>query len=599
MQTSQEPAPPLLPPRPAVRTPSGYLAKPQLLSRATTALSSVDIQAQPHQRISEPRSPYLDPSRGVASRQVSLSNFGRYVGHSGSEAEDSASVRSYAPALEVAGDAESLLGEVLNSQEGTTFKGESSQAHEAVDGLEPLLPDDIALADDFSHAFDELEKQDPDEATEERLVTQWRTRLKHFLIFSSAGKPIYTRHGDDELISHYVGVMQTIISFFQGAEDELKGFVAGDARFTILSKGHLYLVAISRIGESDTQLRVQLEALYMQVLSTLTLPVMQRMFAKRASTDLRRPLEGTEILLSALADGFTRGSPSTLLSALECLRMRKSHRQVINSAWLKVKSPSLLYGLIVAGGRLVSVVRPRKHSLHPGDLHLIFNMLFEAGGVKAAGGENWIPLCLPGFNNTGYLYMYVSFLSAADRPSDAARERPIRTRSTEDEVAIIIVSANKEGFDELRKMRDDLVQTLDKNGSMEIIRSAITKGRPSMTDVVPGVPLRHFIYKSRGNVQFIMPSFEPLFDTAIARRRLMLVYQRLHTAIHTKHSQTKVHHCVTRHGISLAWVTPLFELYCVGGPHISRAALAQGANKVIQWVRREEEKVFIIGGAVF
>jgi len=27
--------------------------------------------------------------------------------------------------------------------------------------------------------------------------------------------------------------------------------------------------------------------------------------------------------------------------------------------------------------------------------------------------------------------------------------------------------------------------------------------------------------------------------------------------------------------------------------------VAQAANKVIQWVRREEERVFIIGGAVF
>ena len=73
-------------------------------------------------------------------------------------------------------------------------------------------------------------------------------------------------------------------------------------------------------------MRAQLEALYMQILSTLTLPVMTKMFKTRASMDLRRPLQGTERLLSALADGFTRGAPSTLLSALECLKMRKAHR---------------------------------------------------------------------------------------------------------------------------------------------------------------------------------------------------------------------------------------------------------------------------------
>lgn len=237
----------------------------------------------------------------------------------------------------------------------------------------------------------------------------------------------------------------------------LRGFTAGDVRFVVMTKGPLNLVAITRLGESDAQLRSQLDALYMQILSTLTLPSMERMFSNRPSYDLRRPLQGTETLLSALADGFTRGSPSTLLSALECLKLRKSHRQVINNTLLKTRSQNLLYGLIVASGKLVSVVRPKKHSLHPGDLHLIFNMLFEAGSVKAGGGENWIPLCLPGFNNTGYLYMYVSFLNLDD-PSKQVQERPASSAGAQGEVAILLISANKEGFFELRQMRDDLVE---------------------------------------------------------------------------------------------------------------------------------------------
>lgn len=288
-------------------------------------------------------------------------------------------------------------------------------------------------------------------------MLEWRSRLKHFIILSSAGKPIYSRHGDDQLISHYVGVVQTIISFYQDASDILRGFTAGGVRFVILTKAPLYLIAISCLEESDAQLRSQLDALYMQILSTLTLPNMERMFAHRPSTDLRRPLQGTETLLSALADGFIRGSPSTLLSALECLRIRKSHRQDINNTLLKTKCASLLYGLIVAGGRLVSVVRPKKHSLHPGDLQLIFNMLFEAGSVRGGGGENWIPLCLPGFNNTGYVYMFVSFLSSRKSVVDVT-PRPDNLDVKVDEVAMIFISANKEGFYELKQMRDDLVQ---------------------------------------------------------------------------------------------------------------------------------------------
>ncbi len=223
-----------------------------------------------------------------------------------------------------------------------------------------------------------------------------------------------------------------------------------------MSQGPLYLVAISKLGESDAQLRVQLEALYMQILSTLTLPTLTHLFSNRPSTDLRRPLKGTETLLSALADTFTRGSPPTLLSALECLKIRKSHRQVINNTLLQMRCDSLLYGLIVAGGRLVSVVRPRRHSLHPSDLQLIFNMLFEADGIKAGGGENWIPLCLPGFNKNGYLYMYVSFIDFDTAEKEEESERRNET-GRHDEVAVLLISANKESFYDLRTMRDAVV----------------------------------------------------------------------------------------------------------------------------------------------
>ncbi|KAF2144583.1 uncharacterized protein K452DRAFT_284909 [Aplosporella prunicola CBS 121167] len=429
-------------------------------------------------------------------------------------------------------------------------------------------------------------------------MNQWRSKLKHYLILSSAGKPIYSRHGDDQLIANTIGVVQTIINFYQDAHDAIRGFTAGRARFVILTKGPLNLVAISKLGESDGQLRTQLESLYMQILSTLTLPSLERMFRARASTDLRRPLQGTETLLSALADGFTRGSPSTLLSALECLRLRKTQRQAINNIFLKTRAPNLLYGLIVAGGRLVSVVRPKKHSLHPGDLQLIFNMLFEAGSVKAGGGENWIPLCLPGFNNTGYLYMYVSFLSVNDQ--DASRdERPSTSSGEDDEIAILLISANKEGFYELRQMRDDLIEQLEKNGSMAHIKTAVKRGRLACTDIAPGTVLRHFIYKSRGNVQFTMPSYEPHFKTALDRRLLISLYASLHAHLHTRPAHLKIHHGTSTHHISLAWTTPLFELYAIAPGTTSRAALAQAANKVIQWVRREEERVFIIGGAVF
>jgi hypothetical protein len=622
MQQSRESTPPPLPPRPSnhdlldgrpttadmgsLRLPK-RTSRPQLQSHATTALSITDIQMQSRGDIASAKS---SPTSREPSQKRSFSRFGRLK--SNSETDDSASVQSYAPTLDVPYDNVSMLGE----EPSPAWKALSSQMGN-VDPLQLDEPFEDILSERIASEFDDLDIRAPNGGNDSVLLDQWRSKLKHFFILSASGKPVYSRHGDDQLVSHYVGVAQTLISFYQGSDDPLKTFTAGDARFVMLPKGPLNLVAVSKMGESEAQLRNQLESLYMQILSTLTLPSLEKIFSNRPSTDLRRPLQGTDVLLDGLSDGFTRGSPSTLLSSLECLRLRKSHRRTINETLLKVRSPDLLYGLIVAAGRLVSVVRPKKHSLHPGDLHLIFNMLFEAGSVKAGGGENWIPLCLPGFNNTGFLYMYVSFLS----PSEAALvanaastaggdHRPTSSASTStqnpqpvtsSDLAIVLISPSKTAFDSLRAMRDALITSLAQTRMLSALASAMQTGRLPCSTLLPGgnTPLKHFLYKSRGNVQFTMPSFEPHFTGPVARRKLMTLYAQLHEAVHARNCHLKVLHAVSKEATSLAWVTPVFELYCVAGPGASRGAVTQAANKVVQWIRREEERVFIIGGAVF
>lgn len=147
-------------------------------------------------------------------------------------------------------------------------------------------------------------------------------------------------------------------------------------------------------------------------------------------------------------------------------------------------------------------------------------------------------------------------------------------------------------------MRDTVVADLEANGSMAVLRAAVRRGRPAATDIVPGTVLRHFLYKSRAHVQFSMPAYDPHFSTLLARRKLLSLYHSLHATVHAKNSHLKVHHCVSRESISLVWATPLFELYCVADPHASRNALAQSAYKVVQWAQREEERIFIVGGAV-
>jgi len=79
----------------------------------------------------------------------------------------------------------------------------------------------------------------------------------------------------------------------------------------------------------------------------------------------------------------------------------------------------------------------------------------------------------------------------------------------------------------------------------------------------------------------------------------MSVYGGMHAAVHGRGAHLKVQHVVAREYTALAWVTPLYEVYCVAGPGAGKGGLAAAANRLLQWVRREEERVFIVGGAVF
>src|SRR3569833_2952790 len=437
--SGDSPPPPPLPPR--RRQSPDRLGQPdttKLQSKPTTAISSVDIQT-----LSFP-----DGSRGTFSTSATRAaptpariasgyatpNIGG-LAPMGRDSSDSMSIMSYAPTMGPPRDLASLVAGGFN-RKSRAWQLLSSQSAN-VQPFQGARIDQAHRLTDFEREFDDVPEASGQIRDEERLA-QWKSKLKHYMILSSAGKPIWSRHGDLSLINSYMGVVQTIISFYEGAKDPLQGFTAGNARFVIATEGPLYFAAISRLGESDAQLRDQLKALYMQILSTLTLPVLTNIFANRPSTDLRKPLQGTESLLASLADSFTKGSPSALLGALECLKLRKSQRHSINNVFLKQRAEKLLYGLIVAGGRLVSVIRPRKHSLHPSDLQRIFNMLFESGGIKAGGGESWIPLCLPAFNNRGYLYMYVSFIDHGSGSRSGEVKAPTPT-TPEGAIAVILI----------------------------------------------------------------------------------------------------------------------------------------------------------------
>ncbi|KAF9435364.1 Vacuolar fusion protein mon1b [Entomortierella beljakovae] len=430
-------------------------------------------------------------------------------------------------------------------------------------------------SDDISDNFGGYQKR---YGTEDHTSSSWTTHRKHFFILSSAGKPIYARYGDESRISSYMGVIQALISFFADNDDSIRCMNAGQHKFVFLLKSPLYLVCVSRSGESESLLRDQLGYLYSQIISVLTHSQMTRIFEQRNNFDLRGLIGGTEIFLDSLGK-LMNTYPGFMLGAIQCLTMPRELRDKVGSVLGRAKCKSLLYAILLTPTQLITLLRPRTESMHPSDLHLIFNLL--SGSTTFESSESWTPICLPKFNNKSFLHAYICYIAK--------------------KVCMLLISPDKDSFFEMSNVKQKVVEGLEAGGmltSLENYAAAGPRGGFSIGDTgIPG--LRHFLYKSRTHVQFTMPELAEPYTTLSAQKRLLCQYQHMHERMHRKTRPLKLLFHVGEHETMLGWITSSFELYAAFGPFVSKSAVVLMSNKLLRWIRKQEDSLLILNSPSF
>ena len=86
--------------------------------------------------------------------------------------------------------------------------------------------------------------------------TSWEYLPKHIFILSSSGKPIFSKHGDEQEFVTTFGLLQAIFSLVQDAGDSLKCLKAGNRKIVYFIRNSLYFVSISSTGEPDVRERI-------------------------------------------------------------------------------------------------------------------------------------------------------------------------------------------------------------------------------------------------------------------------------------------------------------------------------------------------------
>ena len=151
--------------------------------------------------------------------------------------------------------------------------------------------------------------------------------------------------------------------------------------------------------DNVTQLIVQMTYMYHQVLSVMTQSQLTRIFDQKKGYDLRKMIAGSERLLDSLAHSMEEDPAPYMLSAVQVLPMPSSLRDNVSSVIKQYcsKTQNVVFALLIANNRLITLVRMKKYYIHPADLHLIFNLVNSSESFKLS--ESWTPICLPKFDS--------------------------------------------------------------------------------------------------------------------------------------------------------------------------------------------------------
>uniref|UniRef100_A0A3Q1F2I4 Vacuolar fusion protein MON1 homolog n=1 Tax=Acanthochromis polyacanthus TaxID=80966 RepID=A0A3Q1F2I4_9TELE len=422
------------------------------------------------------------------------------------------------------------------------------------------------------------EQQNNDFSSESRTKEEdvsseaWRSHRKHVFVLSEAGKPIYTRYGTEEALSSTMGVMMALVSFVEAEKNIIRSIHADGCKVVFLTKSPLVLVGVSRSCQSDKELLRELQYIYYQIVSLLTLTQLNHIFQHKQNYDLRRLLAGSEYLTDNLLHRLDR-DPGLLLSAVTCLPLASSSRDVVSSSLQAAKAKNLVFSILLAGDRLVTLVRKKDQFLHHIDLHLVFNLVGSSSSFRE--GEGWTPICLPKFNTAGFFHAHISYLEPRS------------------ELCLILVSTDREDFFNMSDCKKRFMDRLSKRSAYQALKEALKSPSYSVEQV--GIPeLRHFLYKSKSSGLYTSPEFPEVYQSDEEQERLMGLYQDLHSCLHHPTRPLRTFYRCSETENLMAWVTSGFELYLCFSPLATKALAVSAVNKLLKWIRKEEDRLFIL-----
>ena len=233
-------------------------------------------------------------------------------------------------------------------------------------------------------------------------------KKRHYLIMSDGGKPVYSRYGDPIEYNSIFATLSAMITKFtvfnsNDSEKEFLNVITNSKnKIAFLKKGQLIFIAISKKDDCTSLLFSQLEYLYNQLMSILTISFYSKLEdnpSKCLST-----MSGTENLFEQMIQYTSKSFPA-LFNSYQVFNFFEQ-REKLNKIAEEFRGEAL-YCIIMTPYEIISLARSNQIDVVSSDLVLIQNLIYSQEMLRTQ--ESYVPICLPGISEQGYIQFYSHF----------------------------------------------------------------------------------------------------------------------------------------------------------------------------------------------
>jgi len=234
------------------------------------------------------------------------------------------------------------------------------------------------------------------------------TKNRQYLIMTDGGKPVYSRYGDpieNNSIFATLSAMITKYTIFNSndSDKEMLNVITNNKnKIVFLKKGQLIFIALSKKNDCTSLLFSQLEYLYNQLMSILTISFYSKLEdnpSKCLST-----MSGTENLFEQMIQYTSKSFPA-LFNSYQVFNFF-DFRDKLNKLTEEFRGDAL-YCIIMTPYEIISLSRSNQINVISSDLVLIQNLIYSQEMLRTQ--ESYVPICLPGISEQGYIQFYSHF----------------------------------------------------------------------------------------------------------------------------------------------------------------------------------------------